>query len=495
MLHVSYKPAAMEWGGYQAWPIKGFSVEWHNFVQQATPRQLTVSVFPHRVTRSGRTRPFPGSPAGTPNWISRRGGAPPRARRGSRRPPRRGQGADRARAAVSAWAMPITIERPADLLERAGQPIGVSGWHTVTQAEVDHFAEGTGNRAPIHTDPAFAATTRSARRSRSASRSWHMATFLLSDLWELRNVVNGADYGANKVRYPAAVKTGSRVRLHAGLAEPGASRRRCGPGDPRPRVRGRGGRSAGVRRADRLRVLVRGVGVALTATRSATRTGQAAITALGVAPGQGWQWTKRGGDRLPKRAGGTNSPSSTRPVRSPSGQAREFARGGGRRRSRGTADRRCSRAARGAGGRACGPGRAVPRADGSPGAVASSRSTRSPRRGATARCGSRRRRATTTRRRASPSRPASRRSRRRVGRRPLDGPVAARHESGGSVLDREVVEGPHHVGDQLRVWSRAPGRCPRLGGGSAAPRRGRSRCRSGRSTGSAGRAPRGRAEH
>lgn len=46
MLHVSYKPAGMEWGGYQAWPIKGFSPEWHNFVQQANPRQLGVLGFP-----------------------------------------------------------------------------------------------------------------------------------------------------------------------------------------------------------------------------------------------------------------------------------------------------------------------------------------------------------------------------------------------------------------------------------------------------------------
>jgi Phytanoyl-CoA dioxygenase (PhyH) len=46
MLHVSYKPAGMEWGGYQSWPFKGFSPEWHNFVQQATPRQLAVLGFP-----------------------------------------------------------------------------------------------------------------------------------------------------------------------------------------------------------------------------------------------------------------------------------------------------------------------------------------------------------------------------------------------------------------------------------------------------------------
>jgi hypothetical protein len=46
MLHVAYRPAAAEWGGYQAWPFKGFSPEWHNFVQQATPRQLSVLGFP-----------------------------------------------------------------------------------------------------------------------------------------------------------------------------------------------------------------------------------------------------------------------------------------------------------------------------------------------------------------------------------------------------------------------------------------------------------------
>jgi len=46
MLHVAFRPAAAEWGGHQAWPYKGFSPEWHNFVQQATPRQLAVLGFP-----------------------------------------------------------------------------------------------------------------------------------------------------------------------------------------------------------------------------------------------------------------------------------------------------------------------------------------------------------------------------------------------------------------------------------------------------------------
>ncbi len=46
MLHVAYKPASLDWMGYQAWPIKGFSPEWHKFVSQASVRQLTVLGFP-----------------------------------------------------------------------------------------------------------------------------------------------------------------------------------------------------------------------------------------------------------------------------------------------------------------------------------------------------------------------------------------------------------------------------------------------------------------
>jgi len=46
MLHVAFKPGGLDWLGYQAWPVKGFSPEWHKFVRQATVRQLTVVGFP-----------------------------------------------------------------------------------------------------------------------------------------------------------------------------------------------------------------------------------------------------------------------------------------------------------------------------------------------------------------------------------------------------------------------------------------------------------------
>ncbi len=46
MLHVSFKPSAAAWGGYQAWPFKGLSPQWSKFVQQATVRQLSVVGLP-----------------------------------------------------------------------------------------------------------------------------------------------------------------------------------------------------------------------------------------------------------------------------------------------------------------------------------------------------------------------------------------------------------------------------------------------------------------
>ena len=46
MMHVSYRKAAAEWGQYQAWAFKGFSPEWHDFVQASGPRELALLGFP-----------------------------------------------------------------------------------------------------------------------------------------------------------------------------------------------------------------------------------------------------------------------------------------------------------------------------------------------------------------------------------------------------------------------------------------------------------------
>jgi hypothetical protein len=67
MLHVAYRPAGLDWIGYQAWPFKGFSPEWHKFVAQASVRQLSVLGFPRpgdpywtEATLSGVAARYPG---------------------------------------------------------------------------------------------------------------------------------------------------------------------------------------------------------------------------------------------------------------------------------------------------------------------------------------------------------------------------------------------------------------------------------------------------
>jgi len=59
MLHLAYKPAGLDWAGYQAWPIKGYSPAWHRFVSGATPRELAVVGFP-----------MPGDPYWTPATLA-----------------------------------------------------------------------------------------------------------------------------------------------------------------------------------------------------------------------------------------------------------------------------------------------------------------------------------------------------------------------------------------------------------------------------------------
>jgi len=115
----------------------------------------------------------------------------------------------------------IIVASPDALTSRVGEHLGWSGWHTVTQEEITHFAEATGNRAPIHTDPEFAKTTSYGGTIAFGMQIQAMATMLLSELWELR-VAGGVDMGSNKVRHLAPVVAGQRVRVGATIdsAEP-----------------------------------------------------------------------------------------------------------------------------------------------------------------------------------------------------------------------------------------------------------------------------------
>jgi acyl dehydratase len=114
---------------------------------------------------------------------------------------------------------PVVLRGVSGLAERAGQEVGVSGWRTVEQDQIDLFAKLTGDEQWIHTDPERARTGPFGATVQHGFLTLGLATGLL---WEVC-VVDGfgviLNYGLNKVRFPAPLRVGSRIRMHVAVAE------------------------------------------------------------------------------------------------------------------------------------------------------------------------------------------------------------------------------------------------------------------------------------
>ena len=110
-----------------------------------------------------------------------------------------------------------TFESVADLAAAAGETIGQSDWVTITQEDVNLFADATGDHQWIHVDPERAA----AGPFGTTIAHGYMTLALLPRLQHQMYTVNGiklaVNYGLNKVRFPAPVLVGSRVRAQSSL--------------------------------------------------------------------------------------------------------------------------------------------------------------------------------------------------------------------------------------------------------------------------------------
>ena len=104
----------------------------------------------------------------------------------------------------------------AGLRERIGETVGPTAWRRVTQADIDAFARLSGDRQWIHVD-----VERARRESPFGTTVAHgNLTLSLIDgfrreLISQEGVAMGINYGWNKVRFPAPVPAGSRVRAIA----------------------------------------------------------------------------------------------------------------------------------------------------------------------------------------------------------------------------------------------------------------------------------------
>ena len=115
--------------------------------------------------------------------------------------------------------MPIVFDTPAALLDAIGTDLGATEWMEITQERIHQFAEATGDHQWIHVDPEKAANGPFGSTIAHGYLTLALTNLFLPQLVEVHGISMGVNYGVNKVRFPAAVPVGARVRGSAALSD------------------------------------------------------------------------------------------------------------------------------------------------------------------------------------------------------------------------------------------------------------------------------------
>jgi len=106
-----------------------------------------------------------------------------------------------------------------DLPSLVGTTFGPSSWRTVTQEEVNRFADLTGDHNPVHLDPEFAAKTPFGGTIVHGYFTLSLVVPLMAEILEVTGVGTGVNYGLDRLRFPAPVLVGQKIRVSSRLAE------------------------------------------------------------------------------------------------------------------------------------------------------------------------------------------------------------------------------------------------------------------------------------
>lgn len=110
------------------------------------------------------------------------------------------------------------VRNIAELEALVGQEVGVSGWVDITQARVDTFGRSTNDEQWIHTDPLRAkAESPFGGTVAHGFLTLSLLPGMLQDAVCMEDMRMGLNYGLDKVRFPAPVPVGSRVRGRVAL--------------------------------------------------------------------------------------------------------------------------------------------------------------------------------------------------------------------------------------------------------------------------------------
>jgi acyl dehydratase len=108
--------------------------------------------------------------------------------------------------------MPTVFNTPADLKSAVGRHLGYSEWLTITQERIDQFADATGDHQWIHVDPVRAKDGPFGACIAHGYLTLSLVNLFLPQIVEVRGIRMGVNYGVDKVRFPAPVRVGARIR-------------------------------------------------------------------------------------------------------------------------------------------------------------------------------------------------------------------------------------------------------------------------------------------
>ncbi|MDR7274674.1 MaoC family dehydratase [Catenuloplanes atrovinosus] len=104
------------------------------------------------------------------------------------------------------------FDDPAALVAAAGEHLGFSDWTVVGQPRIDAFAAATGDDQWIHVDPARAAQGPFGTTIAHGYLTLSLIPALSWQVYRIEGVRMGINYGLDRVRFPAPLPSGSRVR-------------------------------------------------------------------------------------------------------------------------------------------------------------------------------------------------------------------------------------------------------------------------------------------
>jgi acyl dehydratase len=112
-----------------------------------------------------------------------------------------------------------SYEHLADLQSMVGQELGVSGWITVDQRRIQLFADATGDHQWIHLDAERAAKGPFGTTIAHGFLTLSLLPEMSASAYEVKDTRMGVNYGLGKVRFPAPVPSGSRLRANFKLTK------------------------------------------------------------------------------------------------------------------------------------------------------------------------------------------------------------------------------------------------------------------------------------